>query len=448
MKFQIAKLLVSIAIMCLATNSVLADTAEWTLMVFMNGKNSLEADALANFREIAAIGSTSKVNVVVEMGRPSAHVTHEAEGWSGVLRFNVKKGQAPVPASAVLDLRRNPALSDMGSPAALDDFINWSLEKYPAKKYMLVIWNHGQGWRFQMADDESIRDASTRIPPTDRTMFTRLSQAAEHTPQVGGYRAVSFDDDTKHFLYNSDVQKSIANASSRLKRKLDIVGFDACLMSMLETGYGFRTSAALMVSSEELEPGPGWDYTAIMGPLVRTPTMTPLDLSSAVVAAYKNRYGDHHMTTLSVVDLSKIEATADAVSSFADALLNSIDSERAKVEQARSKLTTYGAGDGLYTSIDLPSFLELYIAETTESASRTRAQAALDLARQTVVINYASATSVRATGSKGIAIYFPASKSDFDADPYKQGYVKTNSDHPVDFVSHERWSDFLQIYLR
>jgi hypothetical protein len=58
------------AFVCLATTSAIADTAEWTLMVFMNAKNNLEADALANFREIAIVGSIPKVNVVVELGRP------------------------------------------------------------------------------------------------------------------------------------------------------------------------------------------------------------------------------------------------------------------------------------------------------------------------------------------------------------------------------------------
>jgi hypothetical protein len=312
---------------------------------------------------------------------------------------------------------------------------------------MLVVWNHGQGWRFQMANDNSIRiTATSRIPSADQTAFTRLNDVSEQTPQVGGFRAVSYDDDTRNFLYNSDVQQSVAKASARLKRKLDVVGFDACLMSMLETAYGFRNSAALMVSSEELEPGAGWDYTAIMKPLVARPTMTPVELSNAVVAAYKARYGDHHMTTLSVIDLAKAEVAASAVSRLADALKGSLGSERSTIQAARSKLTTYGAGDGLRTSIDLPSFLEFYMAATSNSDIHAHAKTALDAINQMVVTNYASSKSTKATGSKGVAIYFPADKSDFDSDPYKQGYVKTNTDHPVEFVSRERWSDFLHSY--
>ena len=28
----------------------------------------------------------------------------------------------------------------------LADFGKWAKEKYPAKKYMMVVWNHGDGW--------------------------------------------------------------------------------------------------------------------------------------------------------------------------------------------------------------------------------------------------------------------------------------------------------------
>ena len=134
--------------------------AEWTLMIFMNAKNNLEADALDNFSEIAGNGSTSEVHVLVEMGRPVDHVTTDAGNWSGVLRFHVTKGQEPVPEQAIEDLRGKPNLSDLGSVSALQDFVDWAVQKYPAKKYLLVVWNHGEGWRFQMAQDKKLRIAA------------------------------------------------------------------------------------------------------------------------------------------------------------------------------------------------------------------------------------------------------------------------------------------------
>ena len=107
-------------------------------MVYMNAKNNLEADALDNFREMAASGSTPDVNVLVELGRPKKHITTD-DGASGVMRFRVAKDQEPVPGPRVVDLTHNPELSDMGSRQALQDFVSWSIRNYPAQKYMLVI---------------------------------------------------------------------------------------------------------------------------------------------------------------------------------------------------------------------------------------------------------------------------------------------------------------------
>ncbi len=44
--------------------------AEWTVMIYMNAKNNLECDGLNNFKQIASVGGSADVNVVVEFGRP------------------------------------------------------------------------------------------------------------------------------------------------------------------------------------------------------------------------------------------------------------------------------------------------------------------------------------------------------------------------------------------
>lgn len=425
-----------------------AGIAEWTLLIYMNGKNNLEPDAIQNFREIASVGSSKNVNAVVAFGRPKNHTTEEAESWHGVLRFHVKKGQQPVPSNAAKDLRSNVELSDMGSPKALDDFLDWAVEKYPAKKFMLIVWNHGQGWRFQMARDKSLRSVSSVGSPNAAIeAMTALTERPTDSPQVGGHRAVSFDDDSGRFLYNSDIQNSVARLSSRMKRKLDLIGFDACLMSMMETGYAFRDTAQTMVSSEELEPGSGWDYAAIMKALTAKPAMSAEELGAVVVEAYRKRFGDRHLTTLSVLDLNLMTAASTALSDLAGRMQASLPEERAAIEKARSGMQTYGAGAALRTSIDLISFLDRYVSTTSNAELRAAAVRSRDSASKTVLKNYASTRSTDATGSKGLAIYFPATLVDFNADFFKDGYVKSNTDHPVEFVQKERWADFLHSYL-
>jgi len=99
-------------------------------------------------------------------------------------------------------------------------------------------------------------------------------------------RAILLDDDAKDFLDNAEMKSVLAETKSLLKRKLDILGMDACLMSMAEIGYQIRESADYAVGSEEIAPLEGWPYDAILASLVKTPTMTPCDLSTLIVNKY------------------------------------------------------------------------------------------------------------------------------------------------------------------
>ena len=92
---------------------------------------------------MAAVGSTDKVNVLVEFGRPQNHYSNACGAWSKTLRFRVEKDMEPLENAAIEDL----GATNMGDGAALADFVTWARTNYPAKKTMLAIWDHGQGWR-------------------------------------------------------------------------------------------------------------------------------------------------------------------------------------------------------------------------------------------------------------------------------------------------------------
>src|ERR1017187_5568843 len=75
-----------------STDLPAAPLKEWTVMVFMNGKNNLEEDALDNFRQMAAVARPDdQVNVVVELGRLRKNTPTNTD-WGGVKRYLVKQG--------------------------------------------------------------------------------------------------------------------------------------------------------------------------------------------------------------------------------------------------------------------------------------------------------------------------------------------------------------------
>lgn len=415
---------------------------EWTVMIYMNGKNNLEPDALNNFHAMASVGSSDKVALVVQLGRPK-HPSKADGNWSGVYRFLVGKDQAPRPGTAVEKVAAGVA-SDMGRPQTLADFIKWSKVKYPAKHYMLIVWNHGQGYRLMLAMLAAKR--------TSRTLAAPLTPKPGFGP-IGGFRAVSSDEDTGSILYNAEVQQAISLSFSGTD-KLDVIGFDACLMSMLETGYALKSSAKIMVASEELEPGDGWQYAEWVGKLVASPGLDGTALGRAIVESYGGHYGDSYFTTLSMVELSRMDDVALELSQMSDAIRNGGTTELMAMRAARAELSSYGDWDDppSYLSVDLATLLQRYRSKTSTTALQQQAERVANSARSSVMANYSSKRSQGTPndglyGSQGLAIYYPRSLEDFQDDYFHTGYLKSNKDRPIEFVRKERWADLLYALL-
>ena len=65
------------------------DDAIWTILVFVNGDNDLEAAGLDDVNEMEQVGSTADVNIVVQFDRSPGHSTSD-ENWSGARRYYVE----------------------------------------------------------------------------------------------------------------------------------------------------------------------------------------------------------------------------------------------------------------------------------------------------------------------------------------------------------------------
>lgn len=411
---------------------------EWTILIYMNGKNNLEPFAIEDFAEIAAVGSTSKVSFVVQMGRPLVRADDQAaytdvfDGWSGARRFLVTKDQTPATGQQVEIVGDGEV--DMGAPETLEAFLKWGKAKYPAKRYAVVIWNHGQGYRLMAT-----------APGTKRVVMQAPSTSNQRTRPA--HRAVSQDSDTGSIIYNVDVRASLAHSFGG---ELKLVGFDACLMSMIETAYELKDVTPLMVASEELEPGQGWNYSSLAEAITKAPTSDENALASMIIASYRDNYRDSDDTTLSTLRSDKVAAVATELSSLSGMLLADRQTLFPLVRNARAQRSAYNTPDNP-VSIDLIGFLNALEIELQAKAPASTALAqtrkARAAAQAAVVEAYASKRRAEPFGSYGIAIYFPVSKRAFYKDPWSDGYVHGNAYKPIAFVVQERWSDFLAAYL-
>lgn len=422
---------------------------EWTVMVYMNAKNNLEPYALKNFHSMAEVGSTAKVSIVAQLGRPAGRhytkpETSKESEWSGVYRFLIGKDTKPVPEHAVVEVKAIGESEDMGAPAALEQFIVWSRQNYPAKRYMLVIWNHGQGWRLLMTS----KDGGQGLSPESAPLHPLSGGGETSSPAIGGFRAISVDDDTGHILYNREVQEVIAGQFRGVK--LDVLGYDACLMAMIETAYGLTESVTVMIGSEELEPGMGWRYATWLDKVIAKPTLAAEDLGLAVVESYRSEYGDELLTTLSALRLSEIRSLAKQLSSFADALRSAGEIELRVMRSARANVRAYGesAKPPAPYSVDLSALLREYESRTSNVNLRSQAANVRSAISKAVISNYASERSrypngKKPYGSEGVAIYYPETANTFRKDFFHRGYLKDNIEKPVDFVRMESWADLL-----
>jgi clostripain len=404
--------------------------AEWTIMVFMNAKNSLEAAGIEDFLEMARVGSSPALNVVVQLGRPkNKHYSMDYGAWSGVKRYRIVKGLEPLAGKELVNIPEESPEWDMGRIESLTGFVRWAMQRFPAKKFMLIIWNHGQGWRLQLT---AKNDANKSVDTT-----------ADNGAIVGGFRSVSSDDDKNSILYNRQIEdglKQVLNGKS-----LDVIGFDACLMAMVETAYAMRDVASIMVASEELEPGSGWQYDTWLGVLSSQPQASGREVAQMAVQSYREQYKDVHKTTLSAVDLSRAGNLAQTINKFASAINRAGAIGYQQMQEERTGISSYGDGQTRRNYIDLGFLFDRILKHGSTDDIRKAAMQVKEELGQMIIANYRSERMNKENGfgSNGLSIFYPENVNEFQSDRDRIGYLRSNTDSPVEFVEDNEWSCFI-----
>lgn len=187
------------------------------------------------------------------------------------------------------------------------------------------------------------------------------------------------------YLETNEVEDSLSSSGFT-----HLIGFDACLMGMVEVAYQLSSYGLVMVGSEEVEPGPGWPYDTILQDLASNPDWDESELATAIVDRYYESYGDDY--TQSAIDLQNVNNLSWAIDSFAWSMINNWDSDQDSI--------------------------------------RTEAQNMMTEIENTV-IHERHGTSW--PGAHGLAVYFPETSGDYNSD-----YENT-----IDFPWDSSWQNFL-----
>jgi len=336
----------------------------------MAADNNLDSSAMKDLESIKKSSFYSDMDIVVQLDRWEFVDTKES------LRYHIKGGEEKI-------IKRLGEVNS-GDPAVLKSFIEESAKAYSSDKLIVVVWSHGSG-----VDD---RDVYSYVSNVERERFFVKEKKIE---EIG----VSYDDEAKDFLDNIELKKALDTDV-----KIDVLGFDACLMGMFEIAYQLKNQARVMVASQYLSPPTGWPYEKILEETKSEDT--PEEIAKKIVDFYADSYdGQQVSVTQSAYDSEIIDDVAQYLDTFAKVLKMNL-SDKKDLERILSRTGTFSRND----YIDLTHFVKLVKEEFTFDAIEP-----LLVSLEKMIL------SSRALGNGvqdvyGVSIYFPSSN------PFKETF--------------------------
>jgi len=333
-----------------ATGEPETSSGSWTIMVYLDGDNNLEPEAIKDLNEMEAALLPQGVKICVMLDRIGGYDTSNGN-WTdtrrGVVTHDSNTSQISSTLTSVGEL-------NMGQASTLTDFINWSSQNYSADNYALVLWDHGGGLDGACWDDTS-NDSNLSIASITRA------------------------------IDNSNIGS------------VNLLGYDACLMGMPEVATDAASCADVVVGSQLTIPGEGWDYTSWMNSLTSDSNITTTELASAAVVSYGTYY--HNSQTLAAIGTTGLNSLNTALRAFATAALaNATAADWAVIRTARNN-ASYDESSGTFR--DLGSFADA-VANGVSSAAICAAATALSSALDNALI-----ASTLPSDYSGLSIFLP-----------------------------------------
>lgn len=231
---------------------------DYLVMVYGVGGRTLDHGIVANIMQALEVGSNEKIKMTFQYKLSgSLQNAPEMENFDGTRRFTaddnthlkgmfqsltsdypfIKKGELARCTSQLKSEKFADEKYDMSCSEGLADFVKWSKLKYPdAKRTILIITSHGNGWNFVYDGKKDTR-------------------------------SIISDDNTGSRMSLGNVVKGINEGGG-----VDLLYADACLMSTYENLYGYAQCTKYLLASYETAPAVGGDYRKLITLLRNTGT--------------------------------------------------------------------------------------------------------------------------------------------------------------------------------
>jgi hypothetical protein len=420
-----------------------AEPVKWTILVYQASDNNLSEESVYALKEIKKKGTTDgttagggarfKVNVfalIDPVGRGSMPRHIRIRGAGGKLQDDTLS-EGPFKLDDEIDT---------GNPQTLINFLTLGIQQFPADHYMVILSGHGGG----VSEGFLLRDEERP-----------LSQIPSSLP-IGELRGV-FD--------NTKIKEALAG------KKINILGFDACMMSMVEVCYELRDLDTLefVVGAEGFSLNAGWPLDEIVEVIKNDRNIEPLQLAKRIVKEYADFYHDYFIGGLSsdqaVVRLGLIDELRKRIDTLAGALIEKFRQEHEEHKLLPDARMTYDERGRVFQDaiilahwaaqayngeqcVDLADFCGLLV-QRLEVLLKQGANVSAIIQACESVINLISPpgagkvveancyTGAAFQYSNGISIYFPWSAIN-TSPTYKE----------LAFGKNSRWPEFLAEYAK
>jgi hypothetical protein len=270
---------------------------ERTVLIYMNGSD-LESDLGAATLDLAELTRAkideTRVNVVIFTGG--------ANRWRNDVIPESECAVSMIRAGGLVKLT-GVGRRDMGDAGTLGAFIKFAAERFPAERTSLIMWDHGGGSIAGYGHDEQFAGSTLTLIEMEYA-FERAGLA---------------------------------------ERRLELLGFDACLMATVEMAVIAERYADYLIASEGLEPGAGWDYTAFGAAAAAEGGGLAVGrvIADAFMAA-NTRSGEE--ITISVIETARATSVMGALGGLTERLYGSLPAMEAQIQRRRAETKTFGDG--------------------------------------------------------------------------------------------------------
>ena len=388
-------------------------SAEWTVMVYLDGDNNLDPDSVVDIGEMMMVGSTEKVNVLALWDR--------YDGPANLYQV-LPGGLKLLSGLTVNGIDVNGQEISMTDWHVLKAFVDYSKANFPANHYMLDLWDHGSAFGYACWDDHW-------LPPW--------------TPSPAGALSLS------------DVGQAVAGSN------MDILTYDGCTLGMSEIAYqlaqlppSMGVQVQYLVASEEYIPNNGYAYNTVLGDLNGMTDVSAGAVAKMMADDYAATYSPHGAAKgsstvgLSVIDLAKIMPIAPVLKSLTKILDDGLTADYSRfhdmISHARGEANLGWSLNGWDDRVDLGTFLVALSSLSSDSKIKDLANQALTIIKDAVYV--ANTPALGSMSAYGLGVWFPSSVSSLrNANTGGLG-VQTQYSVTFAFSQDAGWLEFLHAY--